>query len=68
MYKDPHRWSFAFQSYEHATMLNCDLKPSGLPIIFKERSIYSGWYCFLECAKQLGHMNQTEYCLNEENV
>lgn len=47
-YKDPKRWSSAFQSFAIITMSEMHMKKSTKPVKVMERSVFSTRYCFTE--------------------
>ncbi len=48
LYKDPHRWGFAFQANAQMSIAKLHAQPSKAAIKVMERSIYSARYCFVE--------------------
>ncbi|XP_063950962.1 thymidine kinase 2, mitochondrial-like [Lytechinus pictus] len=66
LYKDPSRWSFAFQSYVQLTMLASHQVPHIHPIKMMERSIFSAKYCFVENLYRSGVMSDAEYTVLTE--
>lgn len=59
LYKDPSRYSLAFQTYVQLTMINLHQR---LPKLM-ERSIYSARYCFVENLHQLNYLSKLEYII-----
>lgn len=59
LYKDPARYSLAFQTYVQLTMMKLHLKRPKL----MERSIYSARYCFVENLYQLNYLSRLEYVI-----
>lgn len=59
LYKDPVRYSLAFQTYVQLTMTKLHLKRPKL----MERSIYSARYCFVENLFQLNYLSRLEYVI-----
>lgn len=57
LYKDPARYSLAFQTYVQLTMIKLHTKRPKL----MERSIYSARYCFVENLRHLNYLSQLEY-------
>ncbi|XP_054917945.2 deoxyguanosine kinase, mitochondrial isoform X4 [Dermacentor andersoni] len=48
MYKEPKRWSLAFQTYVQLTMMQLHLAPVQTPVKLMERSLHSARYVFIE--------------------
>lgn len=59
LYKDPTRYSLAFQTYVQLTMTKLHAKRPQL----MERSIYSARYCFVENLYNLKHLSRLEYVI-----
>lgn len=59
LYKDPARYSLAFQTYVQLTMIKLHSK---LPKLM-ERSIYSARYCFVENLYKLNYLSRVEYII-----
>lgn len=59
LYKDPARYSLAFQTYVQLTMIKLHSKQPKL----MERSIYSARYCFVENLYQLNYLSRLEYII-----
>jgi len=59
LYKDPTRYSLAFQTYVQLTMIKLHAKRPRL----MERSIYSARYCFVENLYKLNYLSQLEYVI-----
>lgn len=59
LYKDPARYSLAFQTYVQLTMIKLHKKQPRL----MERSIYSARYCFVENLYQLNYLSRLEYVI-----
>lgn len=59
LYKDPARYSLAFQTYVQLTMIKLHTKRPKL----MERSIYSARYCFVENLYQLNYLSKLEYII-----
>lgn len=57
LYKDPARYSLAFQTYVQLTMIKLHQKQPKL----MERSIYSARYCFVENLSKLNYLSKLEY-------
>lgn len=59
LYKDPARYSLAFQTYVQLTMMKLHMaRPKMM-----ERSIYSARYCFVENLYQLNYLSRLEYVI-----
>lgn len=59
LYKDPSRYSLAFQTYVQLTMIKLHTRRPKL----MERSIYSARYCFVENLFQLNYLSRLEYII-----
>lgn len=59
LYKDPTRYSLAFQTYVQLTMIKVHLAQPKL----MERSIYSARYCFVENLHKLNYLSRLEYVI-----
>lgn len=59
LYKDPARYSLAFQTYVQLTMIKLHMKRPKL----MERSIYSARYCFVENLYRLNYLSRLEYII-----
>lgn len=59
LYKDPARYSLAFQTYVQLTMIKLHSKNPRL----MERSIYSARYCFVENLFKLNYLSRLEYVI-----
>lgn len=59
LYKDPARYSLAFQTYVQLTMIKLHMKRPKL----MERSIYSARYCFVENLYKLNYLSRMEYVI-----
>lgn len=59
LYKDPKRYSLAFQTYVQLTMIKLHSKRPRL----MERSIYSARYCFVENLYRLNYLSRLEYVI-----
>lgn len=59
LYKDPSRYSLAFQTYVQLTMIKLHKKRPRL----MERSIYSARYCFVENLYHLSYLSKLEYII-----
>lgn len=59
LYKDPARYSLAFQTYVQLTMMELHMKRPRL----MERSIYSARYCFVENLYRLNYLSRLEYVI-----
>lgn len=59
LYKDPARYSLAFQTYVQLTMIKLHMKQPKL----MERSIFSARYCFVENLYQLNYLSRLEYVI-----
>lgn len=59
LYKDPTRYSLAFQTYVQLTMIKLHSKRPKL----MERSIYSARYCFVENLYKLNYLSRLEYII-----
>lgn len=59
LYKDPTRYSLAFQTYVQLTMIKLHSKRPTL----MERSIYSARYCFVENLYKLNYLSRLEYVI-----
>lgn len=59
LYKDPVRYSLAFQTYVQLTMTKLHMRRPKL----MERSIYSARYCFVENLHQLNYLSRLEYTI-----
>lgn len=59
LYKDPARYSLAFQTYVQLTMIKLHKKQPRL----MERSIYSARYCFVENLYHLNYLSRLEYVI-----
>lgn len=59
LYKDPARYSLAFQTYVQLTMIKLHMKRPRL----MERSIYSARYCFVENLYRLNCLSRLEYVI-----
>lgn len=57
LYKDPSRYSLAFQTYVQLTMMKLHQERPKL----MERSIYSARYCFVENLFRLNYLSRMEY-------
>lgn len=57
LYKDPARYSLAFQTYVQLTMIKLHKKN---PMLM-ERSIYSARYCFVENLHKLNYLSRLEF-------
>ncbi|XP_033116601.1 thymidine kinase 2, mitochondrial-like [Anneissia japonica] len=66
MYEDPHRWSFAFQSYLQLTMLQNHTFPSKQPLKLMERSLFSARHVFVENLYRSNKMSDAEYAIINE--
>ncbi|XP_022094557.1 deoxynucleoside kinase-like [Acanthaster planci] len=60
-YKDPARWSFAFESYAQFTRLEVHEAKTNCRVKLMERSIYSGKYCFTENLFKSKFLQRPEY-------
>lgn len=60
MYKEPKRWSLAFQTYVQLTMTQLHLAPVQTPVKLMERSLQSARYVFIENLYRSGHMTSLE--------
>lgn len=59
LYKDPSRYSLAFQTYVQLTMIKLhNMRPR-----LMERSIYSARYCFVENLYQLNYLSRVEFVI-----
>jgi deoxyadenosine/deoxycytidine kinase len=68
-YKDPHRWSYSFQSYVLITRLEEQRKgllQSSSPTQIMERSIFSDRFCFAKVNYENGYMNALEWRLYQD--
>ncbi|KAK4311698.1 hypothetical protein Pmani_016830 [Petrolisthes manimaculis] len=61
MYRDPRRWSYAFQSYVQLTMVQSHTRSTSAPVKLMERSIHSARYIFTENLNVSGNMSPAEY-------
>lgn len=59
LYKDPARYSLAFQTYVQLTMIKLHQQHPKL----MERSIYSARYCFVENLYKLNYLSRVEYVI-----
>lgn len=59
LYKDPARYSLAFQTYVQLTMIKLHSRQPKL----MERSIYSARYCFVENLYKLNYLSRLEYII-----
>lgn len=59
LYKDPTRYSLAFQTYVQLTMIKLHKAQPRL----MERSIYSARYCFVENLYKLNYLSRLEYVI-----
>lgn len=59
LYKDPTRYSLAFQTYVQLTMMKLHMSRPKL----MERSIYSARYCFVENLYRLNYLSRLEYVI-----
>uniref|UniRef100_A0A6G1SF43 Thymidine kinase 2, mitochondrial n=1 Tax=Aceria tosichella TaxID=561515 RepID=A0A6G1SF43_9ACAR len=59
LYKDPARYSLAFQTYVQLTMMKLHMARPRM----MERSIYSARYCFVENLFQLNYLSRLEYVI-----
>ena len=59
LYKDPARYSLAFQTYVQLTMMKLHMKRPKM----MERSIYSARYCFVENLYRLNYLSRLEYVI-----
>lgn len=59
LYKDPARYSLAFQTYVQLTMIKLHMTRPRL----MERSIYSARYCFVENLYKLNYLSKLEYVI-----
>lgn len=59
LYKDPARYSLAFQTYVQLTMMKLHMAQPKL----MERSIYSARYCFVENLYKLNYLSRLEYVI-----
>ena len=66
MYRDPCRWSFAFQSYVQLTMLENHRAQVTTPIKMMERSVHSARYCFVENMHLEKKMSDPEFVVLDE--
>lgn len=66
MYKDPEKWTMAFQSYVALTMLDMHSKITPTPVKLMERSLYSARYCFVEQMKRKGNLHPAQFAVLDE--
>ncbi|XP_038077952.1 deoxynucleoside kinase-like [Patiria miniata] len=66
MYRDPKRWSFAFQSYVQLTMLENHRAQVATPFKMMERSVYSARYIFVENMHLTSTMSDPEFTVLDE--
>lgn len=59
LYKDPARYSLAFQTYVQLTMMKLHMAQPRM----MERSIYSARYCFVENLYHLNYLSRLEYVI-----
>jgi deoxyadenosine/deoxycytidine kinase len=60
-YKDPKRWSFAFQSYVQLTMMQMHECKVSTSVKMMERSLHSARHCFVENLKERHFLTDAEY-------
>lgn len=74
-YKDPQKWSLAFQQYVQLTMTQLHAQPlddslsdafSGCPVKLMERSIYSARHCFVENLRKSGLLSEPEFVVYDK--
>lgn len=66
MYRDPKRWSLAFQTYVQLTMMQLHLAPVQTPVKLMERSLQSARYVFVENLYRSGHMTSLELSILDQ--
>ncbi|XP_070386076.1 deoxynucleoside kinase isoform X2 [Dermacentor albipictus] len=66
MYKEPKRWSLAFQTYVQLTMMQLHLAPVQTPVKLMERSLHSARYVFIENLYRSGHMTSLELSILDQ--
>uniref|UniRef100_A0A023FTN1 Putative mitochondrial thymidine kinase 2/deoxyguanosine kinase n=1 Tax=Amblyomma parvum TaxID=251391 RepID=A0A023FTN1_AMBPA len=66
MYKDPKRWSLAFQTYVQLTMMQLHLETVQTPVKLMERSLQSARYVFVENLYRSGHMTSVELSILDQ--
>lgn len=66
LYEDPTRWSLTFQTHVQQTKLENHVKESNARVKLMERSVFSGFYCFVENLHQSQLMQPAEYAVLSE--
>uniref|UniRef100_A0A147BTE3 Putative mitochondrial thymidine kinase 2/deoxyguanosine kinase n=1 Tax=Ixodes ricinus TaxID=34613 RepID=A0A147BTE3_IXORI len=66
MYREPKRWSLAFQTYVQLTMLQLHLAPVQSAVRLMERSLQSARYVFVENLLQSGLMDPLEHSILDQ--
>jgi len=66
LYKDPSRWSLAFQTQVQLTMVDFHTQETSARVKLMERSIFSGRFCFIENLYQSKIMEPAEYSVLSE--
>lgn len=62
-FEDPKRWTGAFTQLNSLTRYVNSLRPTDRPIRIMERSVYSGYACFLATAEERGEISGVEHAL-----
>lgn len=65
-FEDPKRWTGAFTQLNSLTRYVNSLRPTDRPIRMMERSVYSGYACFLATSRERGDITNAEYALAEK--
>jgi len=65
-FEDPKRWTGAFTQLNSLTRYVNSLRPTDRPIRIMERSVYSGYACFLATSRERGEITDAEYALAEK--
>lgn len=63
MYQEPRRWTLAFQSYVHLTMLQQHQLSPRVPVKLMERSIFSARHVFCENHARAGNLTAMELAI-----